>query len=262
MPRLICLALTLVGVVASSAAAHFNMLLPAKASAKREEGVTFVYQWGHPFEHQLFDAPAPAGLIALSPGGKQTDLSKTLEEFKQKAADRKEVTAYRFRFRPRERGDFVFVLNTPPIWMEEDGEFLQDTVKVVLHVQAQKGWDQAAGRAFEMLPLTRPYGLQPGMVFQAQVVSEGKALAGTVVEIEQYHAEAPADLPADEQMTRTAKTDPNGVVTCSLTEPGWWCLTAARESGRREHDGKTFAVRQRTTLWVFVDDKIDSKRAR
>ena len=50
----------------------------------------------------------------------------------------------RFRFTPESRGDYVLVLQTPPIWMEEEGEFFQDTVKVILHVQAQKGWDVAS----------------------------------------------------------------------------------------------------------------------
>ncbi|HEV3263259.1 MAG TPA: DUF4198 domain-containing protein [Gemmataceae bacterium] len=257
MLRLTWLALTLVGVTVSPAAAHFNMLLPQTPSVKRGEAVTVVYQWGHPFEHQLFNAPPPAKLLALSPGGTSTDLLKALEKFRQQG-----VTGYRFRFSARERGDFVFVLNTPPIWMEEDQEFLQDTVKVVLHVQAQKGWDQTAGQGFEMAPLTRPYGLQPGMVFQTQVLGDGKPSAGTLVEIEHYHPEAPRELPPDEQMTHTAKTDRNGVVTCTLTEPGWWCLTAGRDGGRRKRQGQAYPVRQRTTLWVFVDDKIGSKRAR
>ena len=34
------------------------------ARVKKGEAVTVLYQWGHPFEHQLFDAPSPgsAGL--------------------------------------------------------------------------------------------------------------------------------------------------------------------------------------------------------
>lgn len=256
------LALAVLGVTVAPAVAHFNMLLPRAASGKRGQAVTVVYQWGHPFEHQLFNAPAPAQLTLLSPGGTSTDLSRALEKFNQQTTDRKEVTAYRLRFTPEERGDFVFVLSTPPIWMEEDQEFLQDTVKVVLHVQAQKGWDQTTGRGFEMAPLTRPYGLQPGMVFQAQVLSEGKPAPARLVEIEHYHPEAPGELPPDEQMTRTAKTDPGGVATCTLTEPGWWCLTAGRDGGRRRHQGKAYPLRQRTTLWVFVDERTAPRGAR
>jgi cobalt/nickel transport protein len=251
------LALVLLGLLASAIQAHFNMLLPQAVSAKKGEPVTFTYQWGHPFEHQLFDAPAPQSAFVLAPDGKKTDLTKTLEKVALPSGDKK-VTAYRFRFTPEQRGDYVFVLNAPPIWMEEDQEFLQDMVKVVLHVQAQKGWDTAGGQDLDVRPLTRPYGLQAGMVFQAQVRA-GKPLADVLVEIEHYNATPPKELPPDEQITRAAKTDPNGVVTCTLTESGWWCLTATCRESTREHNGKSYPLRQRATLWVLVDEKAAPK---
>lgn len=237
------------------AAAHFNMLLPQAASVKRGEPVTIVYQWGHPFEHQLFDAPAPQSLLLFAPDGKKTDLTKLLQSVTAVTQDQKKAAAFRLPFTPDQRGDYLLVLTSPPIWMEEDQEFLQDTVKLVLHVQAQKGWDQIAGQVFEMVPFTRPYGLQPGMVFQAQALADGKPLAGSLVEIERYNPAPPKTLPPDEQITRTAKTDPNGIVTCTLTEPGWWCITAGRDGGQKDRQGKLYPIRQRATLWVFVDEK-------
>jgi cobalt/nickel transport protein len=253
-PTRSALALALLGLLAPFAAAHFNMLLPQTAAARKDEAVTLVYQWGHPFEHQLFDAPQPQAVFVLGPDGKRTDLGPSLEKTSAHA-DGKTVTAYRLRFTPGQRGDFVFVLETPPIWMEEEEEFFQDTVKAVLHVQAQNGWDGVAKQDFELVPLTRPYGLQPGMVFQAQALVGGKPLSGALTEVERYHPTPPKELPADEQITHTARTDPNGVVTATLTEPGWWCLTTQRDGGSRDHDGKACPVRRRSTLWVFVDEK-------
>ncbi|HEY7307796.1 MAG TPA: DUF4198 domain-containing protein [Gemmataceae bacterium] len=250
-----------IALFAGSAAAHFNMVLPQTASAKKGEALTFTYQWGHPFEHQLFDAPQPLSLIVLAPDGKEAELTAQLTRTTRKSGS-KEATAYQLRFTPAQRGDYVFVLRTPPIWMEEDGEFLQDTVRVTLHVQAQKGWDATKEDDFELAPLTRPYGLRPGMVFQAQLHGTGKEAArrgGTLVEIERYNPTAPAMLPPDEHITRTVKTDPNGVATTTLTEPGWWCLTAARPHGTRMRDGKAYQLRQRCTLWVFVDESARDK---
>ena len=133
----------------------------------------------------------------------------------------------------------------------------------MLHVQAQKGWDATAEAPLQLTPLTRPYGLQPGMVFQAQALAAGKPLGGAVVEIERYNAPPAPEppftpkkpIPPDEQIMRTAKTDPNGVVTCTLTEAGWWCVTAQRDGGKKERDGKMYPVKQRATFWVFVDEK-------
>jgi cobalt/nickel transport protein len=259
--KLASLTLTFLVAAAVPAAAHYNMLLPQTASAKKGEPVVLVYQWGHPFEHQLFDAPPPESLSVVAPDGRTTDLLPTLRKTRIPAGESKSVTAYRLTFTPDSRGDYVFVLKTPAIWMKEEGEFFQDTVKVVLHVQAQKGWDARGAAAFEILPLTRPYGLQPGMAFQAQVEvrsPDGKAATPALsrpVEIERYNEEAPVDLPPDEHVTRTAKPDPNGVVTGTLTDAGWWCITAARSGGMRERDGKDRPVLERSTLWVYVDEK-------
>jgi cobalt/nickel transport protein len=240
----------------SPAAAHYNMLLPSASSAKKGEAVTLVYQWGHPFEHQLFDAPTPQSLFVVAPDGKKIDLTKSLTRTSVVSGDDKHA-AFQVRFTPEQRGDYVFVLRTPPIWMQEEQEFYEDTVKVVLHVQAQKGWDQSAQTPFELVPLARPYGLLPGCVFQAQGLIEASPLPGTIVEIEQYNATPPKALPADEFITRLVKTDPNGVVTCMFPEAGWWCLTASQRSKvMKEQDGKKYPVRRRTTFWLFVDEKV------
>jgi len=242
------------GLCSGSAAAHFNILFPQAASAKKGETLTILYQWGHPFEHQLFDAPQPQSLIVRTPDGKRLDLTDKLEKITRKVGA-KETTVYQLHFTPELRGDYVFLLHTPPIWMEEEGEFFEDTVKTILHVQVQKGWDTTVDE-FEFTPLTRPYGLLPAMTYQARIaLRRGDSLDDlSLVEIERYNAMPPKKLPADEQITRTVKLDPNGVATTTLTEPGWWSLTVSRSHGTRMREGKSQPVRQRTTLWVFVDE--------
>jgi cobalt/nickel transport protein len=261
-PIRLSLVVILLGWPGATSRAHFNMLLPEALSVKRGEEVTLLYQWGHPFEHQLFDAPKPERAVVLTPDHQQIDLRGHLEKTTIATGADKEVTAYRMRFIPKHRGDYAVLLQTPPIWMEEEQEFLQDTVKVVVHVQAQKGWEGAIGQTFEMVPLTRPYGLQAGMVFQALArVDEATSAqpatgAGALVEIERYNPTPPKELPPDEHITRTVHTDPQGVATCTLTDPGWWSITAHRDGGLRRHNGKDYPVRRRATLWVFVEEKV------
>ena len=259
---LLCLLL-----VGSLAQAHYTMLLPESPSAKKGVAVTLIYQWGHPFEHQLFDTLPAARLVVFTPDGKDKDLTAVLEKVKVVAREGKGVTAYRLRFSPEQRGDYTFVLSTPPIWMEEDKEFVQDNVQVVLHVQAQKAWDANTGQRFKLVPITRPYGLPAGTVFQAQVLAPPllavpgpggptwplRGLAGALVEVERYNARPPPRLPPDELITRTCKTDPSGVVTCTLSEAGWWAITAQRPGPVQMRDGKRYPVRERATLWVYVD---------
>jgi cobalt/nickel transport protein len=244
------------------------MLLPEAPNGKKGEPVTLVYQWGHPFENQLFDAPPPARVFVLTPEGKTIELAKSLEKFKKKSAEPKEALAYRFKFTPETRGDFTFILNTPPIWLADSKEFVQDSVKAVVHVQAQKRWDAESGKGFRIMPLTRPYGLLPGMVFQARVLDKevinpeapeiplkAGGLGGLLVQYERYNPTPPKALPSDELVTFATKTDPNGVATCTLPEAGWWCLVAQRDAGKRAYDGKEYPLRQRVILWVHVDEK-------
>ncbi len=136
----------------------------------------------------------------------------------------------------------------------------------MLHVQAQKHWDGAFETDFELTPLTRPYGLEPGMAFQAQIqdgVADSPASRSTCPASWSRSSittpAPPKTIPADEFCTRTAKTDPNGVVTATLTDPGWWCLAAAQDAGMKDHDGKSYPVRERSIFWVHVDEKIADK---
>ncbi len=254
-------AIFVVGV--APATAHYNMLLPDKHSVKKGEEVTVTYQWGHPFEHQLFDAPKPEHLWLFAPDGKSKELVDSLEKVEVLGDEGKKVVAYRVKFKPDERGDYVLVLMTPPIWLESDQEFVEDVVSVVVHVQAEKGWDRDEVHGpLAIRPLTRPYGLTPGSVFQVEVFSRGfrvgeKKPERATVEIERYNATPPKELPPEEQITRTVKTAPGGVATSTLTDPGWWAITARLDKPTKRHKRgeKEYDVIERATLWVPVDEK-------
>ena len=225
--------------------AHYHILLPDKPAVKAGEAVTVTFQFGHPFEHQLFDTRPPKQLLVLAPDGTRTDLAGKLEKVALDGADGKKVTAYTAAFTPAKRGDHVVVAVTEPVQVEGEKLPLQDLVKVVVHVQTQNGWDRRAGSLpLEPLPLTRPYGLRPGIAFRAEFEDAGRPLAGLLVETERYNPTPPKVLPPDEQITGTARTDRSGAVTATLPDPGWWAVTGVRDA-----DG----VRRRGTLWVYVD---------
>src|SRR5439155_23364548 len=119
------LAFVVLVLAGSSVEAHFGMFFPMAASTKRGEAVAFIYQWGHPFEHQLFDAPMPEQVTILNPHGKSVDLAPNLI---RRTTNGKQTTIYRLHFVPEERGDFVLVLDGSPLWMEEEQEYLQDSI--------------------------------------------------------------------------------------------------------------------------------------
>ena len=245
--------------------AHYNMLLPATASAKKGEKITFTYQFGHPFENELSDAPKPVALKVFKPrgAGQEIDIEKNLLAIMKTGADGKQARAWQFTYTPAERGDYTFVLKTDLIKHDEN-TFVQDIVKVVLHVQTQNGWD-AEIRSFHGLdiwPYTRPYGLLPGMVFRGRVVSsvpdeffmerDFQIRHGLPIEIEKYNEKPPKKLPPDELITFKAKTESNGFFVTTFPEAGWWSVTALAQSKTKEK-GKNQI--HRTTFWVHVDEK-------
>jgi nickel transport protein len=240
------------------ASGHYNMLFPSAAAVKKGEVVEFTYQWGHPFEHELFDAPKPEKVNVLFPDlMTHKDLTSSLQSFKQAGADGKDVACWKFNFTPSQRGDHSFFLATPPIWLDADKEFVQDIVRVNLHVQTQNGWEADPGDGFRIIPLTRPYGLLSGMTFQGRVRRGGDGMeeVSPLVEIERYNPAPPKDLPAEELITFTTRYDPNGVFTFAFPEAGWWGFTAQRSGGAQQRKGKDYPLRQRLTLWIPVEAK-------
>jgi cobalt/nickel transport protein len=250
---------------AGTAAAHYHVLLADPPSARAGEAVTLTLRFGHPFEHQFVSAERPRRVVVLDPDGRTTDLLPKLELVSTPAGEGEPIQSYRLRYVPAVRGDYVFAVECDPVWLPGEEVYVHDTAKVLVHVQTQSAWDAAAGVRMELLPLTRPYGLRAGTAFQAQAFGpsgdgqNGRGINGltplplTLVEVERYNPAPPKDPPPDEYVTRTVKTDPNGVATATLHDPGWWTLTAVRDAGTRDRGGRTYPVKQRATLWVFVD---------
>jgi uncharacterized GH25 family protein len=284
--RITVLTLLLTLLAGAQASAHFHLLIPERPAAKQGDKVVFTYAFGHPYEHEMFDTEPPAAAVMLTPNGETVELGKGLEKIAITGREGKEVTAFRFSYQPAERGDHVFLFTSPPVWMPEEKHFLEDRTKVVLHVETQNGWDrevapnkpdpvEPADQISEILPLTRPYGLAPGIAFRVemsglrvwqypgrprQAANVELPMLRALVEAERYHPSPPKELPPDEQITRAARTDAVGTATVTLTSPGWWCVTAIKKAGRmQERGGEKYPVLQRATLWVHVDEQVRGK---
>lgn len=240
----------------SSANAHFHMLLVDRSSVKTGEKVSITYKFGHPYEAELLDAEKPAKAQVFSPDGTPIDVLPSLTRVTVGEKDKKPISGYTCAIEPKERGDYTVLFESPAIWMEEEQYFVQDTVRVNIHVQADKGWrfrhpDTAN---FVFIPLTRPYGLRPGTVFQARL-----AYSVQIIELEKYNVEAPKELPPEEFRTHSFSTDDRGVATCTLPEKGWWILSSKQAPvamslpEAKEREGKKYRLYRRATLCVYVD---------
>lgn len=221
----------LVGV----SSAHFTMILPsldAKAEdylAELGETKTLYILWGHPFEHQLFDCP-DVDVSLRDPDGVVTNLtpeSVTLEG----------VKAWKVSFKVDKMGDYIVSVK---LYAEEHN--LLDYTKAIIHCgeEAWKGWDAVVGQEVEVIPFTRPYGIEEGFVFSGKALFNGKPLANAVVEVEKYHTKDEAEpivklaeskFKQDPPMmfTRVVKTDEDGEFRYTLDEPGIWFVGAYAE---------------------------------
>ena len=251
--------ITIVMVLLSrSVLGHFEVLVADKPARRAGEPVRLTYYRGHPFECEILDTEPPERVAVLKPDGKTwVDLKpspKKVDNF-----DGGQATVQTLRYTPTERGDHLVALTTKMRFDAHEAVFTQQHLRLTLHVQAQWGWDHVAGLPLELVPLTRPYGLEPGFVVKAQARLGGKPVADAVVEIEKYHARPPKNMPSDDALiTRAVKTDVNGYVVATLDEPGWWMLCVTVNDGTKLRDGKPYPVRRQGFLWLYVDPKTDT----
>ena len=230
--------------------AHFNTIIPDKMDVGRGTTVNFTYFWGHPYEHMVFHTEMPDALRVLTPDDNIVDIKPE-----------KDGQRLKFSYKPAQLGDHILYCDAAAYFVEEEELFWEDHVKQVIHVMAQSGWDRKTGQIIEIVPLIRPYGIEPGFVFVGQAFLEGEPLEGASVEIEKYWPKAPNedDLPDETMITRVAKTGPNGLIMYTLDEPGWWVICVSAEHGEMKHDGKSYPVEVRGLFWIHVEESFTQK---
>ena len=183
--------------------------------------------WGHPYEHILFDMTSVPEVSVRDPEGSVTELTPseiTVEGMK----------AYQVAFTVDKIGDWILYAK-----YEDEGEALIDYVKAIIHCgeEAWMGWDAKLGQNAEVMPFTRPYGLEKGFVVTGKALYNGSPMEDSEVEIEMYHTkeagyeiveEAKSKYPYDPPMmfTRVTKTNTNGEFAYTLDEPGIWFIGA------------------------------------
>ena len=248
MGRKISSAALLLLLSAGVAAAHFGMIIPSDDIVGQTENrhldlrVMFI----HPFEGHFMDMVEPArfGLLAQ---GKERDLLGSLAEEKVD-----EFSIWTAQYQIRRPGDHIFFVEPSPYFEPAEESFIVHYTKVVVNgMGMEEGWDAKLGLKTEILPLTRPYGLWAGNIFQGQVVVKGKPVPGAEVEVEYYNQDG-VDSPADPFITQVVKADPNGVFTYAMPRAGWWGFAALSTDDQklRHTDGREYDVEIGAVLWV------------
>ena len=161
--------------------AHFGMVIPSDTMVMQDDNktITITLSFSHPFEGEGMELVKPA-TFAVATGGKKTDLLVKLKET-QAMGHR----AWKVEYKINRPGVYTVFMEPKPYWEPAEDCFIVHYTKVVVNsLGVEEGWDQEVGLKTEIVPLTRPYGLWTGNVFQGIVKVNGKPAAGTEVEVE------------------------------------------------------------------------------
>jgi cobalt/nickel transport protein len=239
-------------LVAPAARGHFQGLIPSDDMVAKSDRKTISLDlvFLHPFGgHSMnMDKPTKFGVMVR---GRKTDLLETMRERKIG-----ELSAWTADYRIKIPGDHTFYVKPKPYWEPAEYCFIVQYTKVVVNsLGVEDGWDEKVGLRTEIVPLTRPYGLWTGNVFQGIVKVNGKPAPGTQVEVEYYNQDGNIKAPAGPMITQVIKADPNGVFTYAMPKAGWWAF-AALNTGKSKikYSGEGKPVEMGAVLWVRVHD--------
>lgn len=248
---------TMIALAAGPAAAHFQMIVPSDDMVSQEESRTLRLDlmFNHPFEGHGMDMAKPVQFGVLIDGQRQ-DLHGSLKAMKFKGLDGKAHDGFSAQYKLRRPGDYVFFVEPAPYWEPAEEKFIVHYTKVVVNgFGLEAGWDDEVGLQTEIIPLTRPYGLYTGNVFQGIVKVNGKPAPFTEVEVEYYNKDGKLKAEADPLITQVVKADANGVFTYAMPRAGWWGFAALNEAQRpMVHDGKEYPVEIGALIWVRTRD--------
>jgi nickel transport protein len=246
--------MTVVVVILMSAGqvfAHFGMVIPSDSMVMQGDDkiVNLRLSFSHPFEMVGMELVKPKvfGVVA---NGKKEDLGSTLKPIKVM-----DHSAWQADYAIKRPGVYMFYMEPQPYWEPaEDVFIIHYTKTVVTAFGDDEGWDGEVGLKTEIVPLTKPYGLYAGNVFQGIVKLDGKPVPFAEVEVEYDNKSGKAVAPTDYMVTQTIKADPNGVFTYAVPKAGWWGFAALNEADFKiKKDGQDKGVEIGAVIWVHFE---------
>ena len=243
---LIALALSLLCV--PGVYAHFGMVIPSNDIVSQGDSreVAVKLMFAHPFEMQSMPLEKP-GEFGVITGQEKIDLSGKLKEIKFLGQKAWEAT-----YTVKRPGICSFYMEPRPYWEPaEDCYIIHYTKVIVSAFGLEEGWDAELGFTTEIVPLSRPFGLYAGNVFQGVVKLEGKPMPDCEVEVEYFNQDKKFTAPDDTFITQVVRTDSNGVFTYAAPKAGWWGFAALNTAKEKIKDKD---VELGAVIWVKFHD--------
>jgi nickel transport protein len=232
----------------NSAMAHFGMVIPSDEMVMQKDNrtITLNLSFSHPMELAGMDLVKPKAFSVMA-SEKRQNLLGTLSP--TRIMDHGAWTA---NYKIKRPGVYMFHMEPVPYWEPaEDCFIIHYTKTVVTAFGDDDGWDGEIGLKTEIVPLSKPFGLYAGNVFQGIVKLDGKPVPYAEVEVEYYNRDGSASAPTDYMVTQTVKADANGVFTYAPPRDGWWGFAALNTADyRMTHDGQEKDVELGAVIWV------------
>src|SRR3569832_225718 len=245
------------GLGANSASAHFQMLPPSTdmVTNPAERQIKLDVKFWHPFEgHGMdFEAPAQFGVRA---DGKKVDLRARLKPQQYTDITGKKRNGFQASYGIKKPGDHIFYVEPQPYWEAAEEVFIVHYTKVVVNgLGLEQGWDDEIGLKTEIIPLTRPYGLYTGNIFQGIVKLDGKPAPYSEGEGEYYNESGMLKSPADPMITRGGGAGGGGGGAGAGPGAGGGGGAARHhETKKKKKDGKEYPVEIGALIWVKTRD--------
>jgi len=236
----------------TGASAHFGMAIPSDDMVVQGETkvLKVVLSFSHPFEGMGMELTFPRAFGAWAAGKKQ-DLRGGLQKTTVMGHG-----GWQTDYPIKRPGVYIFYMEPEPYWEPaEDCFIVHYTKTAVTAFGDEEGWDTEVGLKTEIVPLSRPFGLYAGNVFQGIVKVDGKPVPHAHVEIEYYNKEGKAKAPTEYMVTQTTKADRNGVFTYAVPRSGWWGFAALNTSDEKlKRNGEEKDVEIGAVIWVRFHD--------
>jgi cobalt/nickel transport protein len=224
------------------------MVIPSDTMVMQGDNklVKVILSFSHPFEGMGMELVKPAAFGVVA-GDKREGMLGDLIEAKVMGQP-----AWRASYRIKRPGVYVFYMEPAPYWEPaEDCFIIHYTKTVVTAFGNDEGWDGEVGLKTEIVPLSKPFGLYAGNVFQGIVKLDGKIVPHAEVEVEYYNEDVKFEAPTEYMVTQAIKADQNGVFTYAAPWAGWWGFAALNGADYQlEHNGEKKDVELGAVIWV------------
>jgi len=217
-------------IIPGTGIAHFGMVIPSDDMVMKGENTEISVRllFWHPFEGTGMELERPSDFGVIS-RGKRTKLLDSLKPQKVKGH-----TVWDASYRIKGPGVYVFYMEPKPYWEPaEDCYIIHYTKTYVAAFGDEEGWDRPLGLKAEIIPLTRPFGLYAGNVFQGTFLLDGKPLPNAEVEVEYFNEEGKYKAPTEYMIAQTLRTDSKGVFTFAVPKEGWWGFAALTKDTKK-----------------------------